>query len=30
MNQTIAFTAELDTSLGYMIQAVLTNTKNGY
>ena len=30
LNQTISFTAELSTSLAYMIQAVLTNTQNGY
>lgn len=30
MNQTIAFNCELSTSVGYMLQAVLTNTQNGY
>lgn len=30
LNQTIAFTAELDSTAGYMLQAVLTNTQNGY
>ncbi len=30
INQTIMFTAELDTTLGYMIQALLTNIQNGY
>lgn len=30
LNQTVAFTAELDTTAGYMLQALLTNTKNGY
>lgn len=30
LNQTIAFTAELDTTVPSMISAVLTNTQNGY
>jgi hypothetical protein len=30
LNQTVAFTAELDVVLAYMMQAVLTNTQNGY
>ncbi len=30
LNQTIDFTCELDTVAGYMLQAVLTNTQNGY
>jgi hypothetical protein len=30
LNQTISFTAELNTTLSYMIQALLTNTQNGY
>jgi hypothetical protein len=30
VNQTIPFTCELDTTAGYMLQAILTNTQNGY
>ncbi len=30
INQTVTFTAELDSTAGNMIQAVLTNTQNGY
>lgn len=30
LNQTIPFTCELDTTAGYMLQAILTNTQNGY
>lgn len=30
LSQTIAFNCELDTAAGYALQAVLTNTQNGY
>lgn len=30
LSQTIMFTCELDTTAGYMLQAVLTNLQNGY
>jgi hypothetical protein len=30
LNQTVPFTCELDTAAGYMLQAILTNTQNGY
>jgi hypothetical protein len=30
VNQTVAFSCELDTTAGYMLQALLTNLKNGY